>query len=119
MRKTSIEKQGNYLLANLDGVDFTSSGVMEGNSYGASVKLRFITKVDVIKKVGATEIKTKKAVSQIMKIPSTDEALESEVAKYNKLIGQDMLINFIPPDNNTFTVSPDIQIEILDEKVKV
>lgn len=106
MKKVEITEHGNYLFGSIDGVDFVQSGTLEnGQKYGASVKLKFITKVNVIKKVLGTDVVTKKALSQIIKIPTTDTDLPSLIAKYNTLIGQDLLINYSTADNHTFTVN--------------
>ena len=63
-KDVKVTKHGNYLYGVLDGVDFVQSGTLEnGNKYGASVKLRFITKVTVIKTVDGVDIPTLKAIA--------------------------------------------------------
>lgn len=114
MKEIKLTEQGNYLYGVLDGVDLVASGVLEnGTQYGASVKLKFITKITVIKIVAGMEIPTKKAISQIIKIPSTDTELPSIVNKYNELIGKELLIGYGTIDNNVFTVIDDKSISIV------
>lgn len=63
-KEVKLIKHGNYLYGVLDGVDFVSAGVLEnGTKYGASVKLKFITKTTVIKTVDGVEIPTQKAIT--------------------------------------------------------
>ncbi|MCK5293334.1 MAG: hypothetical protein KAJ49_01685, partial [Arcobacteraceae bacterium] len=70
-KDVKVTKHGNYLYGVLDGVDFVQSGTLEnGNKYGASVKLRFITKITVIKTVEGVEIPTLKAIAQTIKVPT-------------------------------------------------
>ena len=109
-KKVELSEHGNYLFGTLDGVDFVASGSMEGKPYPASVKLKFITRITKIKMVNNIEIPTKSAISQTIKIPTTDENLRKLAIKYNDLIGQDLLINYATADNNTFTVSDESEI---------
>ena len=104
IKEVKLTGHGNFLYGTLDGVDFVTSGVMEGNPYPASVKLKFITKITKIKTVNNIEIPTLSAISQIIKIPTVDDNLRKLALKYNELIGQDLLINYATADNNTFTV---------------
>ncbi|MEA3498046.1 MAG: hypothetical protein U9R16_03195 [Campylobacterota bacterium] len=109
-----LNKHGNYLYGVLDGVDFVSAGVLEnGTKYGASVKLKFITKVSAIKTVDGVEIPTQKAISQIIKVPCANTELSIIVKKYNELIGKELLINYGVQDGNTFAVNANVEIEII------
>ena len=114
MKEVKITEQGNYLYGALDGVDLVASGVLEnGASYGASVKLKFITRVSSVKNVAGIDVPTKKAISQIIKIQTTDTELPSIVNKYNELIGKELLINYATADNNVFVVSDEKSISII------
>ena len=114
MKKVEISEHGNYLFGVIDGVDFVQSGQLEnGQKYGASVKLKFITKVNVIKQVLGTDVVTKKALSQVIKIPTNDNELPSLIAKYNGLIGSDLLINYSTADNHTFTVTDEKSLTVI------
>jgi len=114
MKEIKLTEQGNYLYGVLDGVDLVASGTLEnGTKYGASVKLKFITKITVIKTVAGMEIPTKKAISQIIKIPTVDTELPVIVNKYNELIGKELLIGYGTVDNNVFSVLDDKSISIV------
>jgi len=109
-----LTKHGNYLYGVLDGVDFVSAGVLEnGTKYGASVKLKFITKVTVIKIVDNIEIPTLKAIAQTIKVPCANSELSIIVKKYNELIGRELLINYSISDGHTFGVNANVEIEII------
>ena len=112
--EVKLAKHGNYLYGVLDGVDFVSAGVLEnGTKYGASVKLKFITKTTIIKTVDGIEIPTQKALAQIIKVPCANTELSLIVRKYNELIGKDLLINYSTPDNNMFSVNSNVEILII------
>ena len=109
-----MNKHGNYLYGVLDGVDFVSAGVLEnGTKYGASLKLKFITKITVIKKVENVDVPTLKAISQIIKVPCANTELSIIVRKYNELIGKELLINYIVKDETIFPVNANVEIEII------
>ena len=113
-KNITLNKHGNYLYGVLDGVDFVSAGVLEnGTKYGASVKLRFITKVTVIKTVENIDIPTLKAIAQTIKVPCANSELSIIVRKYNELIGKELLIGYGTSDNNTFAVNANVEIEII------
>jgi len=113
-KEVKLNKHGNYLYGVLDGVDFVSAGVLEnGTKYGASLKLRFITKVSVIKTVEGVEIPTLKAIAQTIKVPCANNELSMIVRKYNELISKELLINYSIQDGNTFAVSSNVGIEII------
>jgi len=113
-KDVKIVRHGNYLYGVLDGVDFVSAGVLEnGTKYGASVKLRFITKVSIIKTVEGVEIPTLKAIAQTIKVPCANNELSIIVRKYNELIGKELLISYGTSDNNTFAVNGNVGIEII------
>lgn len=98
------ELTGTFLIGKIDGVDFTSSGRLEnGTQYGASVKLKFTTSIDTVKKLNGIDIPTQKLVAQIIKIPTDDISLSAMVLKYNKLIGKEVIIPLEPADNSTFS----------------
>jgi len=113
-KEVKLIKHGNYLYGVLDGVDFVSAGVLEnGTKYGASVKLKFITKTTVIKTVEGVEIPTQKAITQTIKVPCANTELSLIVKKYNELIGNELLINYSTPDNNVFAVNAKVEIEVV------
>lgn len=114
VKDVKLTKHGNYLYGVLDGVDFVSAGVLEnGTKYGASVKLKFITKTTVIKTVEGVEIPTQKAISQTIKVPTANSELSIIVKKYNELIGKELLINYGVKDENMFSVNANVEIEII------
>lgn len=102
-KKIEIEETGNYLVAELTGVDLTASGSFEGNKYGASIKLKFVQNQKVNKNVGDIDIATLKAVTQIVKISCKDSELAQLVTKYNEKLGHIILIKYVPSDNSAFT----------------
>ena len=109
-----LSKHGNYLYGVLDGVDFVSEGVLEnGTKYAASVKLKFITKITIIKNVEGVDIPTQKAISQTIKVPTANTELSMIVRKYNELIGKELLINYSIKDENMFAVNANVEIEII------
>lgn len=113
-KDVKLNKHGNYLYGVLDGVDFVSAGVLEnGTKYGASVKLKFITKTTVIKTVDGVEIPTQKAIAQTIKVPCANTELSLIVKKYNELIGKELLISYSTPDNNVFSVNAHVEIEVI------
>jgi hypothetical protein len=100
----TAELSGTILIGKIDGVDFTASGKLEnGTSYGASVKLKFTSSIDSSKNVNGVSIPTKKLISQIIKIPTDDNSLPMMVAKYNGMIGKDVIIPLQVSDNSSFT----------------
>jgi hypothetical protein len=112
--EVKLQKHGNYLYGVLDGVDFIQSGQLDnGTKYGASVKLKFITKTTVIKTVEGVEIPTQKAIAQMIKIPCANTELSMIVRKYNELIGRELLINYSTPDNNVFGVNANVEIVVV------
>ena len=120
IKGVEVVEHGNYLYGTLDGVDFVQSGKLEdGTKYGASVKLKFITRVTAVKNVGGIDVATKKAISQIIRIPTTDTDLPVEVAKYNDLIGKDLLISYNTPDNHTYSVPSEVKVLVGGEDKKV
>lgn len=104
------EIDGVYIIGRIEGVDFTASGEIDGNKYGASVKLKFTQQSETVKKAGSVDLKTKRLVSNIIKIATTDTDLPELVAKYNEKIGQRVKISLATADNSTFgTTSAQIQ----------
>jgi hypothetical protein len=102
-KKIELETTGNYLVAELTGVDLTASGEYEGNKYGASIKLKFVQNQKIIKNIAGVDVATLKAVSQIVKISCKDSDLAQLVAKYNEKLGQVLLIKYAANDNSSFT----------------
>jgi hypothetical protein len=77
------------------------------------VKLRFITKVTIVKTVDGVEIPTLKAIAQTIKVPCANNELSQIVRKYNELIGKELLISYGTSDNHTFAVNANVEIEII------
>lgn len=113
-KEVKLTKHGNYLYGVLDGVDFVSAGVLEnGTKYGASAKLKFITKATAIKTVDGVEIATQKAITQTIKVPCANSELSMLVKQYNDLIGKELLINYNAPDNNIFLASGAVGVDVV------
>lgn len=109
-KEIKISHHGNYLFGNLDGVDYVTKGTYEGNEYPASIKLKFVMRVLKVKSINGVEVPTKVAITQTIKIPTTDDNLALLVAKYNELLGQDLLINYATGANDTFVVKDEKDI---------
>ena len=113
-KEIKLKKHGNYLYGVLDGVDFVSAGTLEnGTKYGASVKLKFITKTTIIKTVDGVDIPTQKAIGQTIKVPTANNELSIIVRKYNELIGKELLVNYGVKDENMFVANANVEIEII------
>ncbi|RLA83326.1 MAG: hypothetical protein DRG78_04685 [Epsilonproteobacteria bacterium] len=102
-KKIEIEVTGNYLVAELTGVDLTASGEFEGKKYGASVKLKFVQNEKIIKNVNGIDVPTLKAVSQIIKISCNDIDLPKLIQKYNEKLGQVIMLKYTANDNSSFS----------------
>jgi hypothetical protein len=109
----NCDLSGTILIGKIDGVDFTTSGKLEnGNPYGASVKLKFVSSINTFKLVNGIEVPTKKLITQIIKIPTDDNSLISLVTKYNNLIGKDVIIPLQVADNSSFTTADNNVFEL-------
>lgn len=109
-----IKEHGNYVYGTLDGVDFVSSGKFEnGQTYGASIKLKFITKALKTRNVNGVDITTTVANSQIIQIKCQDDELANLVHKYNELDGKDLLINYSAQDGSRFVINDEKDIFVL------
>lgn len=106
-----INSHGNYVYGTLDGVDFVSSGKFEnGQTYGASVKLKFIMKALKTKAVNGVDITTTTSNSQIIQIKCQDDDLQTLVHKYNELDGKELLINYSAQDGSRFVINDEKDI---------
>lgn len=112
VKPIQIKEHGNFLYGTLDGLDFVPSGIMQDTKkpYGASIRLKFIIKSTFIKELNGVQIPTQRATSQIMRIPTTDDKLPTQVAKYNELVGKDLLVNYGGKDGDTFIVQDENEI---------
>jgi len=114
MKEIKLSEHGNYLFGVLDGVYFVQSGTLEnGSKYGASIKLKFMTTVTVVKIVAGVDIPTKKAISQTIKMATVDSELPTLVHKYNEFIGKELLINYGAGDGNIFIVQDEKSVSII------
>ncbi len=99
-------KNGLTMSGELQGVDFVASGkgVIEGSpiSWGASVKLNFSIKNNIVKTVSGVEIKSTAMYPQTIQISTTDDLLPIEVEKYNKMVGKFVSLQLAPQKNATF-----------------
>ncbi|TLP36942.1 hypothetical protein [Arcobacter arenosus] len=112
VKEINLKEHGNFIYGTLDGVDFVPSGVIResGQTYSASVKLKFIMKSTVTKDLNGVSIPTVRANSQIIKIQCRDEELPSLALKYNDLVGKDLLINYGGKDGDTFVIQDEKDI---------
>ncbi|MEM3311877.1 MAG: hypothetical protein QW307_02135 [Thermoplasmata archaeon] len=111
-KEITIKNHGNYILGTLDGIDFVASGIIgeTGQHYGASLKLKFIIKQTAFKKLNGVDLPYQRAVSQIIKLNTTDDELPALVSKYNNFVGKNLLISYTLRDGETVAVQSENEI---------
>lgn len=95
-------QNGCFLIGKIEGVDFNASGVVEGNAYSASVKLKFAENKDIVKKINGVDILTSAYMTRIIKIPCADSELAQKVQEYNSKKGKEVIIELDLGDNSSF-----------------
>jgi len=96
---------GLYFHGVLEGVEATPSGEIDGNKYGASVKLNFSTLENVTKKIGEEEITTSAKRNFKLSVDSTNDKLPSLAMEWNKKINQYVDIKLMPIKDGTYKLS--------------
>lgn len=116
IKPIQLKEHGNFIYGTLDGIDFTPSGIIQDTrqSYGASVRLKFIMKSTSYKEVHGVKIPYLKSITQVMRLPTTDDKLAQMVQKYNDLVGKDLLINFSLKDGIALTVDSEDEIIVIN-----
>jgi len=89
----------------LEGVEATPSGEVDGNKYGASVKLNFSTLENVTKKIGDEEFTTMAKRNFKLSIESTNEKLPSMAKEWNEKINQYIDVKLMPIKDGTYKIS--------------
>lgn len=97
---------GFYMIGTIEGVDFSTKGKGQINGqdveWDTAIKLKFVTKIDTIKTINGIDVPTQKLVSNIIKLPCNDDQVPTLVAKYNKLIGKQVIAPIQTSDNSSF-----------------
>lgn len=116
IKPIELKEHGNYIYGTLDGIDFTASGIIQETKqpYGASLRLKFIIKSTAVKELNGIKIPYLKAITQVMRLPTTDTKLPELVQKYSLLVGKDLLINYSLKDGTTHTIDNEDEIVVLN-----
>jgi len=111
--KDMKDLEGLFFVGRLDGVDIVPSGTMsDGKAYGASVKLKFTMKQDIIKNVKGVEIPTSRLVATVIRIPTIDNDLPILANKFNSLLGKRVFVRLNSSDNMSFNANDNDILEI-------
>jgi hypothetical protein len=96
---------GLYFHGVLEGLEPTPSGEIDGNKYGASLKLNFSTIENIEKKVGETTIKTVAKRNFKVSIDSTNEELPKLVEQWSAKLNQFQSVKLMPIKDGTYKMS--------------
>lgn len=112
IKPIQLQEHGNFIYGTLDGIDFTPSGIMQDTRkpYGASIRLKFIMKSTFFKELNGVKIPILRAVTQIVRLPTTDDKLPQLVQKYNELVGKDLFINYNSKDGDVLNIQDENEI---------
>lgn len=112
VKPIQLTQHGNYLYGTLDGLDFVPSGIMQETKkpYSASIRLKFIMKSITLKDLNGVKIPVTRALSQVVRLPSTDEQLPNLISKYNALVGKDLLISYNSKDGDVLNIQDENEI---------
>lgn len=112
IKSIQLQEHGNFIYGTLDGIDFTASGIMADTRkpYGASIRLKFIMKSTFFKELNGVKLPILRAVTQIVKLPTTDDKLPQLVQKYNELVGKDLFINYNSKEGDVLTIQDENEI---------
>jgi len=99
------EFSGLFFHGVLEGVEVTPSGEIDGNKYGASVKLNFSTLENITKKVGDEEITTMAKRNFKLSIEATNEKLPAMAKEWNKKINEYVNVKLMPIKDGTYKIS--------------
>jgi len=105
MANDSKEYQGLFFHGVLEGFEPTPSGEIDGNKYGASLKLNFSTIENITKKVGSIEITTPAKRNFKVSIDSSNEELPMLVEKWKKELNKTLAIKLQPMKDGSYKVS--------------
>jgi len=99
------EFSGLFFHGLLEGVEATPSGEVDGNKYGASIKLNFSTLENVTKKIGDEEFTTMAKRNFKLSIDATNEKLPSLAREWNQKINQHIDVKLMPVKDGTYKIS--------------
>ena len=97
--------QGLYFHGVLEGFEPTFSGEIDGNKYGASLKLNFSTIENVIKEKNGVKLVTPAKRNFKVSIPTTDEELPKLAEQWKQKLNKYMDIKLMPIKDGTYTMS--------------
>jgi len=97
--------QGLYFHGVLEGLEPTPSGEIDGNRYGASLKLNFSTIENIVKKIGDTEISTQAKRNFKVSIDSTNEELPLLIKEWEQKLNKYQVIKLMPIKDGTYKMS--------------
>ena len=105
MAQDNKEFQGLYFHGMLEGLEPTPSGEIDGNKYGASLKLNFSTIENITKKLGEMEVTTPAKRNFKVTIDSTNEELPMLIDKWMKEVNKILAIKLMPIKDGTYKIS--------------
>ena len=105
MANETKEYQGLYFHGVLEGLEPTPSGEIDGNKYGASLKLNFSTIENITKKIGSTETTTQAKRNFKVSIDSTNEELPMLIEKWKKDMNKTLSIKLMPVKDGVYKMS--------------
>jgi len=105
MAQETKEYQGLFFHGVLEGLEPTPSGEIDGNKYGASLKLNFSTIENITKQIGSTSITTPAKRNFKVSIDSTNEELPLLIEKWSKDINKTLHIKLMPVKDGVYKMS--------------
>jgi len=104
-KNNSQHFQGLYYHGVLEGLEPTPAGEIDGNKYGASLKLNFSTIENITKKIGDTEITTPAKRNFRVSIDSTNEELPILIKEWQQKLNKYLDIKLMPIKDGTYKLS--------------
>ena len=99
------EFQGLYFHGVLEGLEPTPSGEIDGNKYGASLKLNFSTIENITKNIGSTPVTTQAKRNFKVSLDSTNEELPILINEWSKNLNKYLEIKLMPIKDGTYKMS--------------
>ena len=99
------EFQGLFFHGVLEGLEPTPSGEIDGNKYGASLKLNFSTIENIVKKIGDTEVSTLAKRNFKVSVDSTNEELPLLIKEWEQKLNKSHDIKLMPIKDGTYKLS--------------
>lgn len=99
------EYQGLFFHGVLEGLEPTPSGEIDGNKYGASLKLNFSTIENISKNIGSSSVTTQAKRNFKVSIDSTNEELPLLISEWDKKVNQTMHIKLMPIKDGVYKLS--------------